>query len=295
MDRFCFHGRPHFPLIAPEEFYNLYGDSGLMPTKPAPDPDHPWFEAQRACMPYDNFTPEKTRIALASYYGLVSFVDDNLGEILDTLEATGLDKSTRIIYVSDHGDNVGERGLWGKSNMFEESVGVPAILAGPGIPQGRVCETGVNLTDVHPTILQSMGLPPSPTKPGRSLVEIANEPDDTNRIVFSEYHAMGAMSGAFMIRKGRYKYVHYTGLQPQLFDLEEDPQELTDIAGQASSAEVLNDLETELRRICSPEEVDRQAKTDQAALVEQHGGRETIVARGGFGGTPAPGEKTNFG
>lgn len=286
---------PHFPLIAPEAFYDLYGDLGLMPTKPVPEPDHPWFEAQRACMPYDSFTPEKTRIALASYYGLVSFVDDNLGMILDALEATGLDKTTRVIYISDHGDNVGERGLWGKSNMFEESVGVPAILAGPGIPQGRVCETGVNLTDVHPTILESMGLAAAPNKPGRSLIDIANAPDDTDRVVFSEYHAAGAMSGAFMIRKGHYKYVHYTGLEPQLFDLAEDPRELVDIAGRAASRNILSDLETELRKICAPEAVDAQAKADQAALVERHGGRDAVIARGSFGGTPAPGEKANFG
>jgi choline-sulfatase len=140
-----------------------------------------------------------------------------------------------------------------------------------------------------------MGLQSSSIKHGHSLVDTANEPDDTNRVIFSEYHAMGAMSGAFMIRKGRYKYVHYSGLQPQLFNLEEDPQELVDIAYRASSVEILSELETELRKICSPEEVDARAKADQAALVERHGGREAVVARGSFGGTPAPGEQANFG
>ena len=81
----------------------------------------------------------------------------------------------------------------------------------------------------------------------------------------------------------------------QLFDLAEDPQELVDIAGRPASRDILSDLETELRKICAPEAVDAKAKADQAALVERHGGRDAVIARGSFGGTPAPGEKANFG
>ncbi len=286
---------PHFPLIAPEEFYALYADSGLMPTKGADDPEHPWMAELRRCFGYDNFTDEKIRIALASYYGLVSFLDANIGRILDALEAAGLTETTRVLYVSDHGDNMGERMLWGKSNLLEEAAGIPTIMAGPGIAEGRQCRTPVNLTDVYPTVLDSMGLVPGDEdRPGRSLIDLADAPDDPERVVFSEYHGAGACTGAFMIRRGRWKYIHYVGLEPQLYDLKDDPGERRDLGAHPDHAEVRRELEAELRVICDPEAVDRRAKADQAAIVEQHGGVEAVLARGGFGATPAPGEEPDF-
>lgn len=286
---------PHFPLVAPPHYYRIYENSGVMPVKPVPVRDHPWFEAFRKCFPYDNFDGEKTRVALASYYGLVSFVDANIGSILSCLDHTGLARNTRVLYVSDHGENAGERGLWGKSNFFEESVGIPAILAGPDIPKGRVSETPVNLTDIYPTVMDAFGLESEETNlRGQSLIEIANAENDTERIIFSEYHAAGATSGAFMIRKGRYKYVHYVGLPPQLFDLATDPDELTDLGADPTTATVRETLHAALMAICEPDAVDAQAKSDQAALVEAHGGRDAVVSRGGFGATPPPGEEPQF-
>ena len=282
---------PHFPLIAPEEFYAFYADSGVMPTKPVPEDEHEWHAGMRGCTLYDNFTPESTRIALASYYGLVSFMDANIGRVLDALDDAGLTDSTRIIYTSDHGDNIGERGMWGKSNMYEEAAGVPLIMAGPGIPEYRVCRTPVNLTDVYPTILKSAGLDVPADRPGNSLVDIANEADNEERVAFSEYHAMGAKSGAFMIRKGHWKLIHYVGLPSQLFDLDADPDEAHDLGQSDDRKDVRAELMAELCAICDPDEVDRQAKADQRAIVEKHGGVEAVLSKGGFGATPPPGEK----
>ncbi len=290
---------PHFPLIAPENFYNLYADSGLMPQKKPlpPDKEHPWLSAFRGCFMYDNFTPERTQVALASYYGLVSFVDDLIGRILGTLKRTGLDRTTRVLYTSDHGDNIGERGLWGKSNFYEEAAGIPMILSGPGIPEGRICDTPVSLYDVYPTVIHSAGLgdgDPSDGRPGRSLMSIAAEPYQQEWTVFGEYHAAGAASAAYMLRKGRYKFICYVGFKPQLFDLQEDPEEVNDLAAKAACKELLAVFETELRTIVDPEGVDRVAKSEQAALIAQHGGREKIVSKGGFGATPAYGEKAEY-
>ena len=86
----------------------------------------------------DNFTPERTRVALASYYGLVTFIDDLIGKILQAVDQNKLSNNTQIIYLSDHGDNIGERDLWGKSNFYEESVGIPCIIKGPNVPSGRI-------------------------------------------------------------------------------------------------------------------------------------------------------------
>ena len=287
---------PHFPLVAPPEFYAKYAALGLMPRKPAvpPEREHPWIAAQRNCFLYDNFTPERVRIALASYYGLVSFMDENVGRILDTLDATGLSATTRVIYVSDHGDNAGERDLWGKSNLYEESAAIPALIAGPGIPAGRRCTTPVSLIDIHATALDCLGLPAQADAHGTSWAAIAAAPDQPERVVFSEYHAAGALTGAFMIRRGRWKYVYYPTLRPQLFDLAEDPGEMVDLGADPRYRVDRESLHTELTKICDPDAIDMRAKREQAAKVDAHGGREAVVKKGGFGPTPPPGETAKY-
>ncbi|MDO6728252.1 sulfatase-like hydrolase/transferase [Cognatishimia sp. 1_MG-2023] len=287
---------PHFPLIAPQEFYDQYAEAGLMPTKARPNPEHPWHAAMRECIVMDNFTPERTRIALASYYALVTFIDSRIGLILDALDDAGLQDRTQVIYVSDHGDQVGERDLWGKSNMFEESVGIPCIIAGPNVPKGKVCRTPVSLVDVAPTVLQTAGIAGTiGDRPGQSLVDMANAEDDLDRVVFAEYQAMGAIAGAFMIRKGRWKYVHYLGMNPELYDLYADPDELNNLGVDPAYSKICLELEQELRQICTPEQVDQHAREDQARIIATHGGQEFIVSKGGFGATPPPGEAVQYG
>ncbi len=188
----------------------------------------------------DFFDDERIRTALAAYHGMVSYLDHNIGQLLDTLEETGLAASTRVIYTSDHGDNLGNRGFWGKSVMYDEAVAVPLIMAGDGIPAGKEVRTPVSLVDLHPTFLEALGETEEPgaaPRPGRSLLAIAHEPDDLARMVFSEYHAVGATAGMYMLRDGRCKYVHYVGHRPQLFDLETDPHEATDLGQSPAHAE----------------------------------------------------------
>src|SRR5689334_14890787 len=130
---------PHFPLIARPEWYNLYPEAEVpWPRLYAQSerPDHPYLAAMRACQIYDQGfdQPSKVRKAIAAYFGLVSFVDHNVGRLLKALEDLDLSGSTRVIYTSDHGDNLGSRGLWGKSNMYEEAAAVPMLMAGPEVP-----------------------------------------------------------------------------------------------------------------------------------------------------------------
>ena len=98
-----------------------------------------------------------------------------------------------------------------------------------------------------------------------------------------------------MVRQGRFKLIHYVDHAPQLFDIEVDPLEQRDLASSSQHSEILATLQIGLRSICNPEEVERRAKNDQAALVEMYGGREAVIARGSFSGTPAPGEKPVYG
>ena len=122
-----------------------------------------------------HLTAEQRKMATAAYFGLCTFVDYQIGRVIDTLMETGLDKDTRIIYTSDHGDNVGARGLWGKSNMYEEAAGIPLITVGAAVPEGKVCRTPVTLVDAYQTILQGCGFEQkggTPELPGRSWFDI---------------------------------------------------------------------------------------------------------------------------
>ncbi len=291
---------PHFPLIAPPEFYNLYPEDQVpWPLMYAHDerPRHPFTDAMRKCLCYDDeFDEPMVRRAIAAYFGLVSFLDHNIGQILATLEETGLIRNTRVIYSSDHGDNLGTRGMWGKSTMYEESAGIPLIMAGPDVPHGKVCDVPVTLADAFPTIVQSVGATPDARDadlPGRSLIDIANG-TVPQRTVLSEYHAAGALCGSYMIRHGRYKYVHYVGLPPMLFDLEADPTERNDLGRASEYADVVKECEAALRTVVNPEAADRQAKADQESRIAAVGGKQAILQRGTFRYSPPPGAKATY-
>jgi choline-sulfatase len=291
---------PHFPLVAPPEFYRLYPESAVpWPEmyEPAERPRHPFTDAMRKCMCFDEpFDPPMVRRALAAYFGLVSFLDDNIGRILRALEATGLAADTRVIYSSDHGDNLGARGMWGKSTMYEESAGIPLILAGPDVAAGAVCRVPVTLVDLFPTIVQSTGLRPDPRDaglPGASLLEISRG-QAPQRTILSEYHAAGAPTAAFMIRRGRCKYVHYVGMPPMLFDLEADPGERHDLGRDPAAASMIADCEAALRRIVDPEAVHSLAMADQREKIAEHGGKEAILKKGTFRYSPPPGVEATY-
>lgn len=284
---------PHSPLIAPPEYFAMYPLSGIqVPTKRVPL--HPWIQAWNDCYGFDSYfeSDERRRVAIASYLGLCSFLDANVGKILHALEETGLAHNTRVVFLSDHGDNLGSRALWGKSTMYEESAGVPLISSGPGVAAGHRVKTPVSHVDFFPSILQCVGqeaLVPAHL-PGRSIFDIADAPYDPQRIAFSEYHAAGGVSAAYMLRQGRYKYIHYTGFDPELFDLEADPEEVMDLGTSPSMVAVLEGFRQALDAICDPQATDLAAKRDQQALIEAHGGVEKILARGGSSYTPIPGE-----
>ena len=290
---------PHYPLTVPDEFFNLYAAADMPGAKLDPAAGyrrHPWVEVLAERQPHANcLTPERSRRAYAAYLGLCSFVDAEIGRVLAALEAAGLADNTRIIYASDHGENAGARGLWGKSVMYEESTGIPLIMAGPDIAAGTVCTTPVSLVDIYPTVTHAAGLDMQSQPadlPGRSLFDIAAAPDDPDRIAFSEYHASASPSGGFMLRKGRYKFNYYVGYKPELFDLADDPEETSDLASDPAFAPVCAEYEALLRAIVDPEAADRQAKDDQNAIVEFHGGREKVLRDklGAQSFTPVPGD-----
>lgn len=293
---------PHFPLTAPPEHFYRYYDQDL----PSPklyerrhEPLHPYLEDYRKSFAYDEFfaTPDMVKRAQAGYFGLCSFLDDNVGKVLAALDTAGLRDGTRVVYTSDHGDNLGSRGLWGKSTMYEESVGVPLIAAGPGFAPGKRVSTPANLLDLYPLIMETAGEVSSetvtPAHPGISPARLAAG-EEALRVTFSEYHGMGSKTAAYMVRKGPWKLVHYADYGPQLFDLASDPEELNDIAGETNARPVLEEMQAELARICDPIEVSRRAKADQQALLTKVGGKEFVIERGDLGFSPPPGVAPQF-
>jgi choline-sulfatase len=293
---------PHFPLVAPPEFYALYPPESLpLPPlrEPGSFPDHPVLRTLRSVQNYeDHFRDEAhVRVALAAYYGMVSFLDDNIGQVLAALAAAGLDRDTLVVYTSDHGDNLGTRTFWGKSNMYEEAAGIPLIMRGPHVQAGRRVQTPVSLVDAFPTIVEAVGEeihPDDRELPGRSLFRLSSG-DDADRTVFSEYHAVGSTTGIFMVRFRRWKYVHYEGYRPQLFDLESDPGETRDLALDPGSTAILAEGDRRLREICDPAEVTARAFADQEARINLKGGHEHLMSLGSYPYTPAPGEAPRYG
>nr|WP_306265564.1 sulfatase-like hydrolase/transferase [Pararhizobium sp. IMCC3301] len=281
---------PHFPMIAPQADYDLYADYSLDQLREgltSPPADHPSLNWMRTHKDYDShFNDDRRAVALRAYMGMLTCLDRLIGQVLTALEDAGLTGSTRVIYTSDHGDNLGNRQTWGKSVMYEDSLGVPMIIAGQGVPEGRVSDTPVSLIDIAPTALAGTGVAGGDALPGDSLIALANTPRD--RPVFAEYHAAGSDTGVFALRKGRWKYVEYVGAPPQLFDLAADPEEDRDLGTDPAQADVRSDLATALRRICDPEAVNAQAFADQAGVIAANGGRAVIAGVGDIPFTPAP-------
>ena len=291
---------PHPPFVAPSELYERYPPDAIsLPVqyRPGEQPQHPSLAILRRTLHLEEpFTDEQIRRATATYYAMCTYVDRQVGRVLSTLQKLGLADNTRVIYTSDHGESMGRRGLWGKFTLYEESVAVPMILAGPGVPRGEVSSEIVSLVDCYPTMVEALGHELKDAErelPGRSLWPIVRGGSGPG-LAFSEYHAVGSTSASYMLRERRYKYIHHVGERPQLFDLESDPRELNDLSADPDSQEVVTACERRLRALVDPEGVDAAAKADQRVLIERHGGREKVIQRGTFGNTPVPGQNPDF-
>lgn len=272
---------PHYPLVVPAEYFDLYPIQDMPDAKLDPEDGfeaHPWSASLSKGTA--GLSRDQKRRALAAYFGLCTFVDDQIGRVLGALEGAGLSGDTRVLYTSDHGESAGSRGMWGKSVLYEEACQIPMIAAGNHVPVAKVCATPVSLVDAYPAILDAAGLQAGNVDlPGQSLFQIAAAADDPARPVFSEFHAMRSPSGAYMLRQGGYKLISYVGYEAELFDLEDDPEETRNLAADPAHASVRADLEAGLRAILDTDATDARAKADQKALVERHGGPDAVIAR----------------
>ncbi len=235
---------PHEPYLCQKEFWDLYEGVEIPPLDvPAlPEEQHD-AHSKRLLADFGmlnvTFADEDIARVRRAFYGAISYIDRMVGQVLDALDATGQADNTVVVFTSDHGDMLGERGMWFKKHFFEPSLRVPLIIAGGPFGPGRAA-TPASLVDVLPTFL---GLA---TGPGwTSAVEpldgtdlaVFLDAENPDRPIHAEYLAEATNAPIFMIRQGRYKYISSTDDPPLLFDLECDPTERRNLAGDPAHAE----------------------------------------------------------
>ncbi|TBL78990.1 sulfatase-like hydrolase/transferase [Paenibacillus thalictri] len=272
---------PHFPFYVKQEYWEYYEklvqDVPEFLNRPFTELNEP-LQAMRHYFRSDVVDEETIRRMHIGYYALVNELDDNIGTIIRTLQEEGLYDDTLIIYTSDHGEQLGRHGLWFKCSMYEETSNVPLIVKGPRVAHSGIIEQPVSLVDIFPTVCDGLEVPVPQDVPGRSLLQLTGgEQDETrNDFAFSEYHGHGMPVGMYMIRWQRWKYVHFTGgVEPQLFDLEQDPAEMHNLAADPdmppSLQEVLKQCYSRLISVCDPEAVEERAKAFQAKTKQELG------------------------
>lgn len=272
---------PHFPLVAPQEFFDLYDEDALV-LPPGHDEawDHPSIDTYWESYGFNRpFTEAETRRALRAYLALCTYMDHQVGRVLTALEDSGQWEDTLIVYTADHGESAGAHGLWFKHMMNDESVGVPMIVVGNGVESGVRIEAPVSHIDIAPTVIEWAGatdLAPQGL-PGVSLLRgLRLDPD---RPVLAEYHANWCVDGTFMLRDGRYKFIEHINAHPQLFDVIADPGEFTDLARDPANAGLVDTYRRRMREFLDPLEVDTRAKADQDRRVAEVGGLDVALGR----------------
>lgn len=236
--------KPHFPFLVEQRFLDLYQEtidlpdvtSAMLENLPEVNRRH------REKYHLAAMTDAQIRHARATYYGMISFIDDELGKVLRALEANGLRDNTVVVYLSDHGDQAGHHGLWYKNSFYEDSVHVPLIWSWPGrIPRRQTVDDPVMLLDVFPSLCELCGIALPPGLEGISLVPGMHGAAGGARAVVSESYSSWKNPGR-MVRRGPWKYCWYQDGQRQLYHLGRDPEEADNLAGLAEHEKRIEEL-----------------------------------------------------
>jgi len=227
---------PHDPFTITEPYWNRYADARIDPPRviePAGDP-HSLRVRHVIGLEQQTPTPEQAQAARRAYYGAVSFVDDQVGVVMATLRDARLAQDTIVVVLSDHGEMLGERGLWFKMSFFEPACRIPLIVHAPRRFAARRVADAVSLVDLLPTLAEIAGDGEAPDYmapvDGRSLLgQLAG--GDGHDEAAGEYLAEGAVAPVVMLRRGRHKFIHSAADPDQLFELAADPDERRNLAG----------------------------------------------------------------
>ena len=265
---------PHFPLIVPEPYFSkYYPDNTDLPNNPPGHLENLPAAAKRmqdftgTGGPY---TDEQTRRARAAYYGMITFLDDKIGRLLDTLEETGQRENTIIIHTSDHGEMAGEHGLWRKMNFYEQAARVPLQISWPGrLPEGKRVTGATSNVDLVATILDLVGIDPKEwDMDGDSLVSyLDGDTDEWKDEIICEHLAHGTDGPRIMVRQGRWKlsYTHREPPEFEMYDLESDPGEFDDISDNPEVKEIKARLFARMMEVWrnDPDGLDQQIRESQ--------------------------------
>jgi choline-sulfatase len=262
---------PHDPFIVPAEYFDRYMAMNieLPPERYFPNTSlHPAMQHVQRAFGVGRPDRHDLKRTLAAYLGMVDCMDRMIGRMLDELETTGLARNTVVIYLSDHGETLGQNGLFYKINPFDGSTGVPLIIRGPGVPVGKTVDTAVDLSDLYPTLTDLYGLSPADGVDGSSLLPLCRGEGSNHRgFAFIECHGYMNRYDWFSIVKGPYKYIWYSnGEQPSVFNIDDDPAEERDLAEDSEHVPVLEEHERLLRTICDPEQVCLEAKQSEGLI-----------------------------
>jgi choline-sulfatase len=243
---------PHDPRQSPKRYVDLYpADQVKVPENFLPEyPDKDGIGCDKslrdeALAPFPR-TRHAIQVHRQEYFAIITHMDDQIGRILDALEKSGQAENTVIIFAADNGLAIGQHGLMGKQSLFEHSIGIPLIIAGAGIPQGKRIEAPVYLQDIMPTSLELAGIPvPAQVEFNSLLPLIRGEQAALHESIYGAY-----MNLQRMVHKGDYKLIVYPKLgKTLLFNVKTDPLETIDLAGRPESAPILAELQLELLRL----------------------------------------------
>ncbi|MBX3072026.1 MAG: sulfatase-like hydrolase/transferase [Thermomicrobiales bacterium] len=278
---------PHFPFVVPQDFWDLYTPEEIdMPrVRPNLDDQPPVYQRMRQMFGLADFTDEEVRRARLGYYALISWFDEKVGRLLAALDETGQRENTVVIYVSDHGEMAGEHGMWRKSNFREASARIPMIVSWPGhYPTGKTVSGVTSLVDLVATMLDIADAPIDDSLDGDSLLPlILGEPEAWKDEAFCEYLAHGVRGPMAMLRRGRDKLNYSLGDPLELFDIEGDPDELTNLATDPAYASIRDALLNDLLGRWDPVALEKQVRASQEArkLIEETVPPESYIRAGG--------------
>ena len=237
---------PHDPFVMPQEYWDRYGGREITPPAAgptAPEELHPFNRWIQQHHEVDRFplSAQETQRARRAYYAAVSYVDDVVGRLLGELARLGMAEDTVVVFTSDHGEMLGEHGMWFKRTFYDGAAKVPLVVSVPGCPPGRRDDV-VSLMDVTATLLDLADVPDKKTYLGRmdgdSLLPALVGDGSGRGDAVVEYLAEGTVEPLLVLRTAQHKYVHVRGHDPLLFDLSADPLELRDLAADPAYADV---------------------------------------------------------
>jgi len=220
--------RPHYPMVAPQRYFDKYPLEDIeLPYVPEDDHDDiPPMGFPRVVSTKDPIGryPDNQKRMWAGYYATVTYMDEQVGRIIDELEAQGLRDETVIVFTSDHGYHLGEHHFWQKSNLHEESLRVPLIISAPEFRGGRSAAM-VELMDIFPTVAELTGLSIPDSVQGKSLVPVLNDPNHRVREA-----SLSIDSSGYALRTERWAYIRYNDDTEELYDMVSDPGQITNLA-----------------------------------------------------------------